>query len=58
MGSMGMQATVTDEHKQELKLDYIIEQSIIKDDTKLQDSFEKALHDIVEKRDAKTWEWV
>jgi len=58
MGSMGMQATVTDEHKQELKLDYIVEQAIIKDHTKLQDNFEKALHEIVEKRDAKTWEWV
>ena len=56
--SMGQQSDMTEEHRKQLKLDYVVEQALVKGDKKLQDNFEKAIHDLVEKRDAKTWEWV
>jgi hypothetical protein len=47
-----------DEVRKELGFNYVVEQEIVKDEQKTLDFFEKAISDLVEKRDGKTWEWL
>lgn len=55
--SMGQQSDMTEEHRKQLKLDYVVEQALVKGDKNCKTTLRKH-HDLVEKRDAKTWEWV
>lgn len=56
--TMGYQIQMSKEVKKELGFNYVIEQQIVSDEVKMLDFFEKAISNAVEKRDAKTWEWV
>ena len=56
--SLGYQIQMCKEVKKELGFNYVIEQEIVSNEKKMLDFFEKAISNAVEKRDAKTWEWV
>jgi hypothetical protein len=56
--TLGYQVQMCDEVRKELGFNYVVEQEIVKDEQKTLDFFEKAISDLVEKRDGKTWEWL
>lgn len=56
--SMGRQSMTSDEEKKQLNINYVIEQEIVKDDNKILEFFESIINKLVEKRNAKTWEWL
>ena len=57
-GTLGYQVEMCDEVRKELGFNYVVEQEIVTDEQKTLDFFEKAISDLVEKRDGKTWEWL
>ena len=56
--TLGHQIEMSEEVRKELGFDYVVEQKIVTDEKRMIDFFEKVIYDAVEKRDAKTWEWV
>ena len=56
--SMGYQQMMPKEIKEKLGISYVVQQSIVKDEKKMIDEFQRVITGLVEKKDARTMEWL
>ena len=47
-----------EEIKEKLGISYVVQQSIVKDEKKMIDEFQRVITGLVEKKDARTMEWL
>jgi hypothetical protein len=55
---MGYQQMMPKEIKEKLGISYVVQQSIVKDEKKMIDEFQRVITGLVEKKDARTMEWL
>ena len=56
--SMGFQQMMPKQIKEKLGISYVVQQSIVKDEKKMIDEFQRVITGLVEKKDARTMEWL
>ena len=56
--TMGYQQMMPTEIKDKLGISYVVQQEIVNDEKKMIDEFQKVIAGLVEKRDARTWQWL